>query len=92
MADTTNTGGEGTPAAEGSTITIHFINNVGAGFADNLVVEAGTTMQRLFQQQMGKDAAPANYLIRVNRNVVAASYVLAEGDRVSVTPAKIKGA
>lgn len=81
MADTT------TP-----TVTVHFINNVGAGFADNLTVDAGTTMQQLFRQQMGKEASPADYLIRVNRQVVAAGYVLAEGDRVSVTPAKIKGA
>lgn len=89
MADTNTTGG--TEGGEG-TITIHFINNVGAGFADNLQVDVGTTMQQLFRQQMGKGAAPGDYLIRVNRNVVAASYILQNGDRVSVTPAKIKGA
>ena len=37
-------------------------------------------------------AGPQDYLIRVNRQPVAADQVLQEGDRVSVTPTKIEGA
>lgn len=84
----TATGTSGTP----ETLVVHFINNAGSGFADNIEAEAGTTVQQLFRRQMGKDAAPGDYLIRLNREVVAAGYVLQNGDRMSVTPAKIKGA
>jgi len=35
---------------------------------------------------------PQDYLIRVNRQPVAAGQILQEGDRVSFTPTKIEGA
>lgn len=73
-------------------LKVFYINNQGSGFADNIEIDAGTTVQQLFRAQMGKDAAPGDYMIRVNREVVAASYELREGDRVSVTPSKIRGA
>jgi sulfur carrier protein ThiS len=68
-----------------------FINNDGAGFADYIEVESGTTVRQLFQQQVpaGK---PENHLIRVNRQPVPADQALQEGDRVSITPTKIEGA
>ena len=68
-----------------------FINNDGGGFADHIEVTDGTTVGKLFQQRLaGKDAA--DYLIRVNRLPSSADQVLAEGDRVSITPVKIEGA
>ncbi len=68
-----------------------FINNDGGGFADYVEVEPGTTVCQFFQQrQSGQDAG--DFLIRVNRQVAAADQVLAEGDRVSMTPVKIAGA
>lgn len=68
-----------------------FINNDGAGFADNLSLEAGTTVEKLFHQQLpGRN--PGDYLIRVNRQPVSRDYVLQDGDRISMTPTKIEGA
>jgi hypothetical protein len=67
------------------------INNDGAGFADYLDVPEATTVQQLFSQRV-PGAKPQDYLIRVNRQPVAADQVLHEGDRVSFTPVKIEGA
>ena len=68
-----------------------FINNDGGGFADHIEIEAGTTVQALFQQRL-KSARAQDYLIRVNRQPVSSDQVLQEGDRVSFTPTKIEGA
>ncbi|HEV8068977.1 MAG TPA: molybdopterin converting factor [Planctomycetaceae bacterium] len=69
---------------------LFFINNDGGGFADTIEVSDGTSITQLFEQRVpGK---PADYLIRVNRQPVAADQILREGDRVSVTPTKIEGA
>jgi hypothetical protein len=70
---------------------ILFINNDGGGFADDIEVEEGTTVQKLFAQRM-HNGNPANYLIRVNRQPAAAEQLLQESDRVSITPTKIEGA
>jgi sulfur carrier protein ThiS len=70
---------------------ILFINNAGAGFADYLEVESGTTVAQLFSKHLPGDK-PQDYLIRVNRLPVAAEQVLQEGDRVSITATKIAGA
>ncbi len=67
------------------------INNNGGGFADYLEVAPGTTIESLFAQQV-PHGQPHDYLIRVNRQPVAAGQVLEEGDRVSLTPTKIEGA
>ena len=67
------------------------INNDGAGFADYLQVAEGTTVEKLFAEQIPQ-GRPQDYLIRVNRQPVAADQVLQEGDRVSLTPTKIEGA
>ena len=69
---------------------ILFINNDGGGFCDEIHVEPGTTVEALFEQQLKGE--PRDYLIRVNRQPVAAGQVLQEGDRVSCTPTKIEGA
>jgi hypothetical protein len=68
-----------------------FINNSGGGFADFIEVGTGTTVAQLFGQRLPQ-AKAEDYLIRVNRQPVSADQVLAEGDRVSMTPTKIQGA
>lgn len=69
-----------------------FINNDGGGFADYTKVDAGTTITEFFHAQMGDDASPSNYLIRVNRQPVNSTYELVDGDRVTITPTKVEGA
>ena len=68
-----------------------FLNNEGGGFADYVEVEPGTTVRAFFAKQLPERDA-ADFLIRVNRQPVAADQVLADGDRVSMTPTKIEGA
>ena len=67
------------------------INNDGAGFADDIDVEAGITVATLFERQIPQ-GKPEDYLIRVNRQPVTSDTVLQEGDRLSITPRKIEGA
>ena len=68
-----------------------YINNVGAGFADQIEIETGTTVAKLFSQRVTSGRA-SDYLIRVNRQPTSADQVLQEGDRISFTPIKIEGA
>jgi sulfur carrier protein ThiS len=70
---------------------ILYINNDGGGFADYIEVPDGQTVRQLFAQQVSS-GKPHDYLIRVNRQPVAADQVLHEGDRISFTPTKIEGA
>jgi len=70
---------------------ILFINNDGAGFADQIEIADGTTVQDLFRQRI-PHGRPQDYLIRVNRQPTTADAVLQPGDRVSITPTKIEGA
>ena len=70
---------------------ILLINNDGAGFADYVTIDEGTTVQKLFAERVPHGRAQ-DYLIRVNRQPVPADQVLHEGDRVSLTPTKIEGA
>jgi len=70
---------------------LFFINNDGGGFADTIEVADGTSIAQLFKQRV-PHGKPADYLIRVNRQPVAAGQMLRDGDRVSVTPTKIEGA
>ena len=70
---------------------IMFINNAGAGFADRIEVPDTLTVTQLFQQKMPGCRAE-DYLVRVNRQPVAADEALTPGCRVSITPTKIAGA
>ncbi|HEY4261966.1 MAG TPA: molybdopterin converting factor [Schlesneria sp.] len=70
---------------------ILYINNDGAGFADHIEVETGSTVSKLFAQRVPTGKA-GDYLIRVNRQPAAADQVLQDGDRISFTPVKIEGA
>ena len=68
-----------------------FLNNEGAGFAQPVEVAAGTTVSAFFSKQL-PDRKTSDFLIRVNRLPVPADQILAEGDRVTMTPTKIDGA
>jgi sulfur carrier protein ThiS len=68
-----------------------FLNNEGAGFAQPVEVVAGTTVSAFFARQL-PDRKTSDFLIRVNRLPVPADQLLAEGDRVTMTPTKIDGA
>lgn len=68
-----------------------YINNDGSGFADYVPVEPNTTVATFFAQKVAS-GGPSDYLIRVNRQPIAADYVLQDGDRISITPTKIEGA
>jgi len=68
-----------------------YINNDGAGFADYVNVNEGTTVEQFFKDKM-QGSKPDDFLIRVNRQPVPRDYILKEGDRVTITPTKIEGA
>lgn len=68
-----------------------FLNNEGAGFAEYVDVEPGTTVIAFFQQRF-PERKTTDFLIRVNRQPVPADQVLVEGDRISFTPTKTIGA
>jgi hypothetical protein len=70
---------------------ILYINNDGAGFADQIEVAEGIKVGNLFSQRLPY-AKAHDYLIRVNRQEATADQVLQAGDRVSFTPKKIEGA
>jgi len=72
-------------------MNIYFINNQGSGFAERVDVPEGTAVGQLFAKQM-PDANANDYLIRVDRQPVAADEPLRPDCRVSVTPTKIAGA
>ena len=67
------------------------LNNEGAGLADYVELEPGTTVSQLFASKL-PGRSTDDFLIRVNRQPVAADQVLIEGDRISMTPVKIQGA
>ena len=70
---------------------LYYINNIGAGFADEIEIGEGTTVGQLFGERMA-DQEPQDFLIRVNRLPSARDQVLQPGDRVSITPVKVEGA
>ena len=70
---------------------ILYLNNDGAGFADYVEAPEGTTVEQFFADRI-PNGKPQDYLIRVNRQPVAANQILQDGDRISVTPTKIEGA
>ena len=70
---------------------ILYINADGAGFADHISIDDGTTVAALFEEQL-PHREPSDFLIRVNRQPTSRDAVLQEGDRVSITPLKIEGA
>ena len=71
---------------------VFFLNHSGSGFADFVTVANDCTLMGLLTLKMGQSFNPSAFFIRVNKQMVDPNYVLAEGDRVSVTPTKITGA
>jgi sulfur carrier protein ThiS len=67
------------------------LNNDGAGFADYIEIDTGTTIEQMLGEQL-PHRGPDELLIRVNRQPVARDHVLQPNDRVSATPVKIEGA
>ena len=70
---------------------VFFINNTGAGFAERIDVPDGMTVGQVFEQKM-PGHRPEDFLVRVNRQPVAADEPLTPGCRLSITPTKIEGA
>ena len=70
---------------------VFFINNPGAGFAERIDVPEGATVGQVFEQRM-PGHRPEDFLVRVDRQPVAADEPLTPGCRLSITPPKIEGA
>lgn len=70
---------------------IRYINNDGGGYASEIELAGGTTIDQFFVKHL-PDRDAADYLIRVNRSPVSPEQVLQEGDVVTITPTKIEGA
>jgi sulfur carrier protein ThiS len=79
------------PFSRSSGTRVLFINNDGGGFADRIDIDAGITVDKLFEQRL-PGRQPEDFLIRVNYQPVSADQVLQEGDRISISPTKIDGA
>ena len=73
-----------------STIEVSFFHNGGNGFAENVVVRNGMTINEFVENKVSE--SPSDVNIRVNREAVADDYVLTDGDRITVIPTKIAGA
>jgi hypothetical protein len=73
---------------------VFFVSNEGAGFANAIEANAGTTIRQFFDQNF-PGRQPSEYLIRVNRVTVSGAQlnnVLNANDKFSATPTKIAGA
>lgn len=76
-----------------------YVNNEGGGFARQVEVRADTKVADFCKVHAGIESSkdgdeftPANWKIRVNREPVPGDYILQDGDKITVTPVKIKGA
>ena len=69
---------------------ITYLNNDGAGYASEIEVETGTTLEDFVADRIGRDNA-VDYVIRVNRQQAIAGTILQPGDRVTLTPTKVTG-
>jgi len=70
---------------------VMFINNTGAGFADQIDIEPDTTIEKFLSDHL-PHIKPDDMLIRINRMPVTRDQVIQEGDRISATPSKVEGA
>jgi len=68
---------------------IFMVDNQNGGFADFVDTQDSITVEKFLED---RGINPASFLVRINRQTVAMSYTLQEGDRISVTPTKIAGA
>jgi len=72
-------------------ISVRYLNFNGGGFARTLELAEGTTLATFLavQDDLG---TPSDFTIRVNREVATADQVLADGDKITVSPTKVAGA
>jgi len=75
-------------------IKVTLLNHEGEGFAQTFELQENTAMQDFFREQMGMQGERYvnDYAIRVNREPVEAEYSLQDGDKITITPTKIRGA
>jgi hypothetical protein len=73
-------------------IRVLFVNHLGGGFADRLLIPQGTTSGAFVSERLGGGEAPRSYTIRHNGQECASSDILSDGDRLTVTPSKVEGA
>lgn len=76
---------------ERSRMKVYLIDNQGSGFADQIEVASGTTIEEFAQQRL-RGGNPTDHLIWVNRLPATAEQILQNGDRVSITPTRIASA
>lgn len=76
--------------AHPDTINALIINNAGGGFADRKSYNKGITAKEVVQKEVNGNYQ--DHTIRVNGKEVAEDYVMENGDTLTVTPLKIKGA
>lgn len=72
-------------------IKIFLVANNEGGFADWLILPAGTTVEKLFSDRFPNTRSDS-MMIRVNREPAARAQELKSEDRVTITPLKISGA
>lgn len=63
---------------------VRFINNNGGGFADDVTIPEGMTIEQFVQERIGPNYS--QYNIRVNQRAVVGYQALTSGDVVSVIP------
>lgn len=74
----------------GELVKVLYVNGEGAGFADVVEVARGLPVEDFFKKHMA--GAPAeNYTIKVNRDITPPNYGLQDGDKITITPAKVGG-
>ena len=67
-----------------------FTDNNGSGFSGMIDVDGNSTLAS-FLESRGVNAN--DYMVRVNRNVMASvDYLIQDGDRISLSPKKVAGA
>ena len=71
-------------------INVLFVNNAGGGYAKEVPVEEGTTLEEFFNDQMG-EVDSGKFQVSLNGQGALGSTVLASGNRVTVTPTNVKG-
>ena len=70
---------------------VQFLSSTAGGDLRAVEVPEGTTVLDLFRNEVGH-VDLERFFIRVNRQVVAPTHPLSDGDRVTVTPLDIRGA
>lgn len=72
-------------------VTLHYVNNDDAGFSGEVQIPENTTIAQ-FLAIRGQGADLDNFSVRLNREEIDdLDKELETGDRLSVTPKKVKG-